>query len=176
MPEAILTAAVREAVMNNPAGDPDSVADSVVLKLGAAWIGISLREQRAALTARIARLQAKMPDPRQLDLPGFEHIPASILEDTLEKYDADTAALEIKIRDYRYPRRSDAKLKADIQQLRERKRLRKHVAPLLSRARGMAMGQAIELYRMQLEKPMAQKGRKAIKARWDRKKGRTQNQ
>jgi hypothetical protein len=174
--EKLLTDAIRQALLDNPGADPDALTDSVVLNVGVAWIGISLRKNRASLSAHFARLQAKTPDPRQLDLPGYEHIPASILEDTLEKYDADTAALELKIRNYRYARRSDGKLKADIQQLRERKRLRKHVAPLLARAPEMAMGQGIELYRMQMEKPMAQKGRKAIKARWDRKKGRTQNQ
>ncbi|MEI9971054.1 MAG: hypothetical protein WDO73_02820 [Ignavibacteriota bacterium] len=157
----------------NPNGDPDTMTDSLIRNLGVAWIGISLRAQRVAVAGRIERLQAKLPDPRQLDLPGFEHLPASILDDSVEKYDTDTAKLGQKIRDYLYPRRTDANLKRDRAIFRERMRLRKNVTPILVRHPEIGWGKAVELYRAKMETPASRRNRKGGKIRQT---GRTKNQ
>lgn len=137
-----------------------------------AYVGIAQR--------RLARA-VRLPDDRQglLAFPEYSRIPqlieveggvVDINESTLEQYRESTQALASRIKSYDYPRRSNEKLKRDKEELAQRRRLDKNVAPLMAGNPEMKVGAAIK---MLLESPMVQKGRKAIKARWDRKKART---
>jgi hypothetical protein len=139
-----LSDAIGEALRDNPGANPITLTDAVVLKLGPAWIGISLRAQRLALGARIARLQAKMPDPRQLDLPGFLHVVVQPGE-TLEQYRTTTAKLALRLKSYDYARRRPEKRKADERMLRERIKLDRKMTPFFEGDALMTVPRAVEL-------------------------------
>lgn len=115
-------------------------------------------------------------DPRQglLAFPEYSRVPqlieveggfVDLNEATLEQYRESTAALSARIRSYAYPRRSDAMLKRDREQLAQRRRLDKGVTPLMAGAPEMKMGPAIQMHLASLETPKAKRNRKGGKAR-----------
>lgn len=153
-------------------GDAEQLADALIEEIGEErWSEESRQIARHWLVLQIRAARRKVPDSRQLDLPGFERV-RIVGEQSLDDYRAETARIAARIKSYDYARRSPTLRKEDERMLRERKKLDARIAPYFAADSTMTIAKAIERYRAEMEKPARRQRREARKA----KTARTQNQ
>lgn len=129
--------------------------------------------RRKSAEFRANPVQAWLPLP---DLKDFQHIPVAVRKDSLEEFRERIAAKEREINSYKRARLSLQKERIAKRELREMRMLERKIAPFFAKDPTMTVERAIELYRQQLASPMFRKGKKAIEARWQRRKAPTKNQ
>ncbi len=134
-----------------------------------------------SITALVDREERKAKDATEslvawLPFPEFQHISAEVRHDTLETYRERITTLEARIKSYKYPRRSDEKVKLDKRELREMKRLEPKITPFCAGDPAMTVGRAVELYQKSLQTPIAARNRRLASKGGQAKNRRTANQ
>ena len=155
--------------------DPDEWA-AICLAGGLNYVSGMVQRRTARALRPVDDRQGLLAFPEYARVPQVIEVEGGFIdlnESTLEQYDNSTAALENRIKSYDYPRRSEAKLKRDKEQLSQRLKLRKKVATYFAGDPEMKMGQAMRLHFESLETPAAEHNRKIAKRFRNRQKGRT---